>query len=650
MPVVSIDIETYSSVDLKTSGVYKYIESPDFTILMLAYAVDNGEVQIVDFASGECLTDELSNFFEYPELCTFTAHNASFERLCINRFYMLDIPASSWSCNMVKCAMLGLPMALEQVAKVLRLPEQKDTEGKALIRYFCLPCKPTKANGLRTRNLPEHAPEKWQKFLSYCKQDVETERAIRNKIAFFEIPDTEIALYNLDQKINDTGVLLDPVLINNALYIDTNYRERLKAEAIEITGLANPNSAAQLKKWIADETDTAVDGLKKDDVLQLLKDVDNETVERMLYIRQEMSKTSVKKYVAMTKTLCADERVRGLLQFYGAGRTGRWAGRLIQVQNLPRIELKDLDLARTLVRKNDAEGLELLFGNVPDTLSQLIRTAFIASPGCRLIVSDFSAIEARVIAWLAGEKWRLEVFNTHGKIYEASAAQMFKVPIESITKGNPLRQKGKISELALGYQGGPGALEKMGALKMGLTEDELQPLVTAWRNANPAIVRLWADMGAAAIDAVENGERVLLHHGVAFFVQKGVLFMELPSGRRLSYMCPKLKTGKFGGMALTYQGMDQTTKQWCTLDTYGGKLVENCVQAIARDCLADAMLRLDAAGYKIVMHVHDEVVLEVLDNAGTLAEVDEIMSAEIMWAKGLPLTAEGFETSYYKKD
>lgn len=656
MRTLAIDIETYSSTDLIKSGVYKYVEAPDFTVLMLACSFDNEPVELFDLSkTGVENKVIVRDRFKEIQMALIdptvlkTAFNANFERACLSAYLHLDLPAEQWECTMVKACMLGLPMSLENVAKVLKLEQQKDAAGKALIRYFSLPCKPTKANGMRTRNLPEHDPEKWQQYKDYCVQDVVTEKAIRNKISFFTIPDTEKKLWELDQRINDRGVLIDPVFVNSAIKMDDLNKIRLSNEAIELTNLDNPNSAAQLKTWLSEETGDTITDLTKKAIPILLNAMPADNVKRVLNIRQEMAKTSVKKYTAMLKGICSDNRLRGLIQFYGANRTGRWAGRLVQVQNLPKNELKDLDLARQLVREGDTEMVECLFGNVPDTLSQLIRTAFVAPAGHRFMVADFSAIEARVIAWLAGEKWRLDVFNTHGKIYEASASHMFKVPLEAVTKGSALRQKGKVSELALGYQGGPNALIKMGALDMGIPEEELPKLVKMWRNANTKIVRLWNVVGEAALKAVSTGVPVQIMYGIRFSVEKGILFIELPSKRRLAYLRPKIKEGLYGD-SLTYEGMDQTTKKWCTQDTYGGKLVENIVQAIARDCLADAMLRVDAAGYNIAMHVHDEIVTEMPNGQGTLAEINSLLSAPIPWAKGLPLSADSYETIYYKKD
>lgn len=649
MRTLAIDIETYSSTDLIKSGVYKYVEAPDFEVMLFAYALDGSPVMVCDLTLDSSLPKAVASMLVDPEVLK-TAHNANFERTCIAKHFGLTLPAEQWECTMAKSSMLGLPLSLEAVAKVLHLEQEKDTAGKSLIRYFSLPCKPTKTNGGRTRNLPEHDFDKWEAFCQYCRQDVVVEQAIRERVKFFEIPMAEKKLWYLDQKINDTGVLLDPVFVKEAIRQDFEYKEKLTTEAVKLTGLDNPNSAAQLKEWIGGETGEEVKTLNKETVPVLLQNTDCAIVTRVLQLRQEMSKTSVKKYIAMHKALCADSRVRGLLQYYGANRTGRWAGRLVQVQNLPQNHLPDLDLARKLVREGDMELVELMYGNVPDTLSQLIRTAFVPSPGHRFIIADFSAIEARVIAWLAGERWRMDVFNTHGKIYEASAAQMFKVPIENVTKGSPLRQKGKVAELALGYQGGPDAMVKMGALKMGLQEEELPKLVKMWRNANKKIVQLWYDVEAKAVEAIETGKTTVLQYGLKFTCANGLLYIVLPSGRKLAYQSPALAPNRFGGQSIRYWGMGQTTKQWKQQETYGGKLVENIVQAIARDCLADAMLRIDAAGYKIVMHVHDEVVLEMPEGKGSIEEVNAIMGMPIGWAKGLPLRADSYESAYYKKD
>jgi DNA polymerase len=648
MQTIGIDIETYSSADLKSSGVYKYTEAADFEIMLFAYSIDGGPVQVLDLTLDDYVPAEVMQALTDPAVLK-TAFNANFERTCIAKHFGIVLPAEQWECTMVKASMIGLPLSLDAVAKVLQLTEEKNAEGKALIRYFSIPCKPTKANGLRTRNPPEHAPDKWERFCAYCAQDVRVEQEIRNAVAFFDIPAMERELWALDQRINDTGVLLDPVFVKNAISQDIEYKNRLVTEALALTGLDNPNSPTQLKDWLTKETGVETTSLKKGDIPALLEASSSDTVTRVLQIRQELSKTSVKKYVAMRSVACADSRVRGLLQFYGANRTGRWAGRLVQVQNLPRNKMKSLDLARQVVADNDLDLLELLFGNVPDTLSQLIRTSFVAPARHRFIVADFSAIEARVIAWLAGERWRMDVFNSHGKIYEASAAQMFKVPIESVTKDSDFRQRGKVAELALGYQGGPNALIAMGALDMGLEEDELPKLVKMWRNANKAIVALWYAVEDAAVRALQ-GEQVTLPRGLTFYCRRSILFIKLPSGRLLSYLRAKLVPNKFGGESIQYEGMNQTTKTWGLQDTYGGKLVENIVQAVARDCLGVALLRMYAAGYKIVMHVHDEIVCEVPDGFGSLEQVNAIMAEPISWAPGLPLKADSYETNYYKKD
>lgn len=649
MRTLAIDIETYSPVDLTKAGVYPYAEHRDFEILLFAYAFDDDPVKCIDIAQGEQLPGEVRSALTDPAVIK-TAFNANFERVCISRFFSITLYTAQWECTMVRAAMMGLPLSLGVVAEVLHLEQEKMAVGKALIRFFSMPCKPTKANGGRTRNLPVHDPEKWALFKAYCIRDVEVETAVRKRVSFLPVTHEEKCLYNLDQLINDRGVRLDMQMVNNAIRMDGIYNTELTTEAAELTSLDNPNSVAQLKQWVSEELGETVESLSKDTITELLKSTSNEEVLRVLRLRQEMAKTSVKKYEAMQNAVCRDGRVRGLFQFYGANRTGRWSGRLIQAHNLPQNHLPDLDLARRLVKENDLEMLSLLFGNVPDTLSQLIRTAFVAKEGHTFIVADFSAIEARVIAWLAGEKWRLEVFNTHGKIYEASAAAMFGVPIEDVTKGSPLRQKGKVSELALGYQGGPGALTAMGALKMGLKEEELQGLVDAWRNANPAIVRLWDITNKAAMLCIEEKTNALINRNIHFQYARGVLFIELPSGRKLSYLRPRIGTNRFGGKSIGYEGMNQTTKQWGLQETYGGKLVENIVQAIARDCLAYAMWNLDRHGYKIVMHVHDEVVIEIEDGAGHLEKVCEVMGQPIPWAKDLPLRADGYVTPYYKKD
>lgn len=650
MKTLGIDLETYSSNDLKKCGVYKYVEADDFAILLFAYSVDDGPTQIVDFASGQVLPSDVAKALTDPNVLK-TAWNANFERTCLAAYFAEDFPPEQWECTMVKATMLGLPAALGNCAKVLNLPQEKDLSGIHLIRYFSIACKPTAANGGRTRNLPEHDPVRWQNFINYCIKDVDVEKAIRRKIAFYNMPEKERLLWAIDQRINDRGVKLDKKLVKKAVEMDIEVRKHLMDEAVRITGLENPNSVSKLIYWLSLETEDEIVTLKKSDIPVMLQKYTDDKVIRVLEIRQELAKTSVKKYVAMANGMTSDGRVKGLVQFYGANRTGRWAGRLVQIQNLPQNKLKDLDLARELVKQGDLDILEMNFGSVPDTLSQLIRTAFVASPGHTLAVADFSAIEARVIAWLADEKWRMEVFNTHGKIYEASAAQMFKVPLESVTKGSDLRQKGKVSELALGYQGGTNALINMGALKMGIPEEELQGLVDVWREANPAIVRMWTDIENAAVSAVRGVPVSFPRIGLKFFMHKGLLLIQLPSGRALSYYHPELKTGKYGKPSLCYQGTDQITKKWGYITTYGGKLVENIVQAIARDCLAETMHKISKK-YNIVLHVHDEVAAEVpQENAEQcLEEITAIMAERIPWAPDLPLTADGYITKYYRKD
>lgn len=650
MRTLAVDIETYSSVDLVRSGVYAYTAAEDFEVLLFAYAFDDEPVQMVDLASGESIPETVVAALTDSTVVK-TAFNANFERTCLARHFGREMPPEQWRCSQAHALALGLPPHLDGVAKCLKLPNQKMKEGKALIRYFSVPCKPTKANGQRTRNLPQHDPEKWQTFITYCKQDVEVERSVRQKLEKHPMTDTEQQLWQLDQRINDFGVQVDHQLVDQAIQCDALHQDQLKEEAIQLTGLENPNSPAQLKGWLKEEHGIEIASLAKADVEELLQSTDNEEVKQLLLLRQDMAKTSVKKYEAMKRAEGTDDRrVRGLLQFYGANRTGRWAGRLVQVQNLPRNELSDLALARSLLKEAEYETLDLLFPSLPDVLSQLIRTAFIPSPDHRFIVSDFSAIEARVIAWLASETWRMDVFNSHGKIYEASAAQMFGVPVEEVTKGSSLRQKGKIAELALGYQGSKGALLAMGALSMGLEEEELSGLVAAWRKANPKIVQLWWTIEKAAIQAVKERVPIKLQFGLTFHVQSGILFIRLPSGRKLAYVRPQLGVDdRFNKEQLTYEGIEQN-KQWGRIPTYGGKLTENIVQAIARDCLAESMLRLDAAGYQIAFHVHDEVVIDVPNGTGTLEEVEQIMGEPIDWAPGLPLTAEGFETDFYKKD
>lgn len=645
MRTLGIDIETFSDVDLTKSGVYAYTASPHFEILLFAYAFDDESVQIIDLASGEKLPDEILEAL-IDEGIIKTAFNAQFERTCLSKYLNKKLSPKSWMCTAVWAATLGLPLSLEGIAKVLGLEQQKMKEGKDLIRYFSIPCKPSKANGNRTRNLPHHDLDKWETFKSYCIRDVEVERAIRKKIEKYPISEGEQQVYILDQQINDRGVLVDMDLVSKAVECDKLHTEEAFSKAQEITGLENPNSVSQLKQWLL-ENGIEIDSLSKKVVSDLAKESNGE-IEALLNLRLQMAKTSIKKYEAIERAICPDGRVRGLLQFYGANRTGRWAGRLVQVQNLPQNHIKDLTLARDLLKNGDFKTLELLFESVPQLLSELIRTAFIPKPNHRFIVADFSAIEARVIAWLAGEKWRMDVFATHGKIYEASASQMFEVPIEEITKGSPLRQKGKISELALGYGGSIGALTAMGALDMGVAEEELQGLVTAWRQANPNITKLWWDIDKAALKAVK--ERTVAQVGkIKIHYESGILFISLPSRRKLAYIKPRLEMNKFGREGITYEGIG-TTKKWERIETYGPKLVENIVQATARDLLAEAMVRVANKGYDIVMHCHDEIIVEAPTDFGSVQELCSIMAVTSTWAKGLFLRADGFECSHYKKD
>jgi DNA polymerase len=614
-------------------------------------------VQIVDLAQGEQLPPEVVQALASPTVIKH-AYNAPFEWYCLNKFYFT--PIAQWRCSMVHGLYCGYTAGLAATAVALGLPEDKRkmSVGSALIRTFCCPCKPTKSNGHRTRTLPHHEPEKWQLFKEYCRQDVVTEMEIAKRLINFPLPAKEQYLWIIDQLINVYGVAVDLELVEGALQCDQTITKELMNEAIKLSGLENPKSVQQLTKWLEEQTGEEVENLQKATVKKLVETIDNDKAKRMLEIRQELSKTSIKKYQAMAEAVCSDGRVRGLLQFYGANRTGRWAGRLVQVQNLPRNYLETLSHARGCVKGKKVEALKLIYGNVPDTLSQLIRTAFIPSPGNVLLVADFSAIEARIIAWLAGEQWRQEVFATHGKIYEASAAAMFGVPIERIVRGNPeyeLRQKGKIAELALGYQGSVGALMSMGATNMGLTEDELPDIVHRWRSSNKRIVDLWYSMERAALAVMRTGQPagikgLIMAREGDYEHRQDFFTITLPSGRKLFYPRPFLSQNDFGKEALHYHGVNQNNKKWEVISTYGGKLVENCVQAIARDCLAEALMRVSAAGYQIVMHVHDEVVIDAPKYQADLDRVCEIMGQPIDWAPGLLLTADGFVTDFYMKD
>ncbi|WP_422485039.1 DNA polymerase [Gudongella sp. DL1XJH-153] len=646
MRTISIDIESYSSVDLAKSGVYRYIESSDFEILLFGYSIDGGDIEVIDLASGQKLPEEIQSALIDPSI-TKWAFNAQFERICLSKWLGLPsgqyLSPKSWRCTMVWSAYMGLPLSLEGSGAVLGLEKQKLSEGKDLIRYFCKPCNPTATNGGRSRNLPIHAPDKWSEFKSYNLRDVEAEIAIQEKLSKFPVSEEVWSEYHLDQEINDRGVSLDMPFVNEAIKMDTRSRSELLQKMKRLTDLDNPNSVAQMKNWLSDQG-LETDSLGKKVVSELLETAPPDLKE-VLELRQSLAKSSIKKYSAMENAVCADGRARGMFQFYGANRTGRWAGRIIQLQNLPQNHLPDLEQARALVRCGDFEALEMLYDPIPEVLSELIRTAFIPTAGHKFIVADFSAIEARVIAWLAGEKWRQQVFESGGDIYCASASQMFGVPVEKHGVNGHLRQKGKIAELALGYGGSVGALKAMGALEMGLNEDELQPLVTAWRTTNPNIVRLWWDVDKAAMKAVRE-RTVTETHGIRFSSQSGMLFITLPSGRRLSYVKPRIGTNMFGSDCITYEGVGGT-KKWERIDSYGPKFVENIVQATSRDLLCYSMQSLK--DYNIVIHVHDEIVIE----AGMETSIESIcnqMSHTPPWAKGLLMRADGYETNFYKKD
>ena len=646
MQTLSIDLETYSDQPLAKTGVYRYVESPDFEILLFAYSVDGGSVQQIDLACGEKIPPAILAALEDDKVIKW-AFNANFERICLSRF--LGYPTGdylepdSWRCSMVWAAYMGLPLSLEGAGAVLGLEKQKLAEGKDLIKYFCQPCAPTKSNGLRTRNLPKHAPDKWLTFKKYNIRDVETEMSIQARLLKYPVPDSVWEEYRLDQEINDRGVGLDMELVRQAIQMDGRSRSELTQAMKELTSLDNPNSVQQMKQWLADngvETDT----LGKKAVAELLKTAPQQ-LQKVLTLRQQLAKSSVKKYQAMETAVCADGRARGMFQFYGANRTGRWAGRIIQMQNLPQNHLDDLSEARGLVRAGGFDALEMLYEDVPDTLSQLIRTAFVPQEDRKFIVADFSAIEARVIAWLAGEKWRQDVFAEGKDIYCASASQMFGVPVEKHGVNGHLRQKGKIAELALGYGGSVGALKAMGALEMGLQEDELPALVSAWRQANPKIVQFWWAVDHAVMDAVTR-KTTTKTHGIIFSARNGMLFITLPSGRSLAYVKPKIGENRFGGDCITYEGVGGT-KKWERIDSYGPKFVENIVQATSRDILCYAMQTLRCCS--IVMHIHDEVVIEA-DRRMSLQAVCDQMGRTPPWAKGLQLRADGYETDFYKKD
>lgn len=643
---LSIDIETYSDVPIQYS-VYKYVDSPSFEILLFAYCFDDEPVHVIDLTKDE-LPDRVYDALHDASI-TKTAFNAAFELTCLQKYYP-DMDMSNWECTSVLALYCSLPTSLDAVAKALHMTEEKDRTGKALIQYFSVPCKPTKVNGGRTRNKPEHDPEKWKQFQAYNKQDVVVERAIRKRLLPLKPPKIEHEYWLMDLEINRNGIAIDNTMVDNALNFDAEFKAKLLAEAKAITGLENPNSPMQLIDWLEGRLGRELGGLTKATVAELLTEKLPADVRRVLELRQMLGKTSVRKYAAMRNAECSDGRIRGMLQFYGAMRTGRWAGRIVQLQNLPRNYIEDLDTARDVLKSGDLEMFELLYGDVSDTLSQLIRTALVAEPGNRFIVADFSAIEARVIAWLAGETWRQDVFASGGDIYCASASNMFHVPVEKHGVNGHLRQKGKVAELALGYGGGPNALIAMGALKGGIAEEELPDIVQKWRRASPQIVKFWYDVDRAAKHALQKGPCYLLQKRLKFEYRHGGLFITLPSGRTLTYTRPRIGTNRFGSDSITYMGMSQTANKWMRLETYGGKLVENIVQAVARDCLAGAMYRLYKKGYKLCAHIHDEVVIEAPIGEGSLNEVIDIMCQPERWNEGLILNAAGFENPYYMKD
>ena len=645
MKKLSIDIETFSDIDLIKCGVYKYADSPAFEILLFAYSIDDGEINIIDLVNGEELPEEIAEAIKSDTVIK-TAFNAQFERVCLSKHLGILLDPSSWYCTAVQAAELSLPSSLADVGAALGLERQKMTEGKELIKYFCVSCKPTKSNGGRTRNMPGDAPEKWALFKEYCKRDVDVERQIAKKLEMYPISESEHRLYVLDQRINDRGVLVDLSLAQQAIKINSIQTAVATEQAYTLTGLENPNSVAQLKAWLT-ENSVEIESLSKKAVAALADETDGD-IQEMLHLRLLMSKTSVKKYEAVMRSVCKDNRVRGMMRFCGASRTGRWSGNILQPQNLPQNHLPDLTLARDIVKDGDFEMLDMTFGNVPNVLSELIRTVLIPKSKYRFIVADFSAIEARVLSWLAGEQWRLDTFRNGGDIYCASASQMFRVPVEKHGVNGHLRQKGKISELACGYGGSVGALKNMGAVEMGVPEEELQGLINDWRNANPHIVKLWTEVGNAAMKAIKEKTIVTLGK-LVFMYERGILFIRLPSGRRLSYIKPRIGTNRFGGDSITYMGVG-ASKKWERLETFGGKLVENIVQAIARDLLASAMINVANAGYNIVFHVHDEIIAEVPDGQGSVDEMCMLMSINPDWADGIPLSADGYECEYYRKD
>lgn len=658
MSRMSVDIETYSSIDLTKSGVYRYVEAPDFDILLIGFSVDGGPVEVID------CTDRHNNYEEERKMVQFKKHlydpecikqafNANFERTCLAKWLGKEMPPREWRCTMIKCLTMGLPGNLAGAGMALGLPEEqlKDPQGKALIQYFSKPCKPTRVNGQRTRNLPEHAPDKWKLYIEYNRQDVVTEMAIDSMLSIYKTTETEQELWNLDQEMNDQGVRIDVDMVDKIVNYDAVRKEELQREAQEITGLNNPNSLAQLKKWLDDQgmpmTSVTKDTIAAALSLQYIPD----NVRRVLEIRTALGKTSTAKYSTMLDAVCDDHRLRGILQFYGANRSGRWAGRLVQTHNLARNSLPDLDLARELAAEGDFDTMQTLFGETAFVFSELVRTAFIPSEGCRFVVSDFSAIEARVISWIAGEEWRLEAFRAGKDIYCETASQMYKVPVVKHGENGELRQKGKVAELACGYQGGVGAIKRMDR-EGSIPEEELQAVVDSWRAANPKVVKLWRLCEIAVRTAIEEHRTVRLQHGLEFSYINHNLFIKLPGGRKLCYWDTKLKMDPRDGREhIVYMGVNQETKQWGETETYGGKLVENIVQATARDCLAVAMTRVSKLGYKIVMHVHDEMIVDVpVEDTEAPDVINACMAEPIDWAPGLPLKGDGYETTFYKKD
>lgn len=658
MSKMSVDIETYSSIDLSKTGVYRYVEAPDFDILLIGFSIDGGPVEVIDCTARHNNYEEEKKMVQFkkhlydPE-CIKKAFNANFERTCLAKWLGKEMPPEEWRCTMIKCLTMGLPGNLAGAGMALGLPEDKlkDPQGKALIQYFSKPCKPTRVNGQRTRNLPEHDPDKWKLYIEYNRQDVVTEMAIDSKLEIYKTTETEQELWNLDQRMNDHGVRIAVDMVDKIVDYDTVRKEELQKEAQEITGLANPNSLAQLKTWLNDQgmpmTSVTKDTISAALALKYIPD----NVRRVLEIRTALGKTSTAKYSTMLDAVCEDHRLRGILQFYGANRSGRWAGRLVQTHNLARNSLEDLDLARELAVDGDFDTMQTLFGETAFVFSELVRTAFIPSEGCRFVVSDFSAIEARVISWIADEEWRLEAFRAGKDIYCETASQMYKVPVVKHGINGELRQKGKVAELACGYQGGVGAMKRMDR-EGSIPEDELQAVVDSWRNANPKVVKLWRLCEIAVRTAIEEHRTVRLQHGLEFSYINHNLFIKLPGGRKLCYWDTKLKMDPRDGREhIVYMGVNQETKQWGETETYGGKLVENIVQATARDCLAVAMTRVSNLGYKIVMHVHDEMIVDVpIEDTEALDVINACMAEPIDWAPGLPLKGDGYETTFYKKD